>query len=95
VTIKKEVLINNPYNQFFRIAEDFELMSRLLTIGKKFSFTTVKLLKYRVNDDNVSVGDEERMSLVKLYDTLVKMVRGWIPFDYEILEKIEQKEKSK
>lgn len=93
VAIKRKVLLDNPYNQFFKIAEDYELMSRLLSAGKKFSFTYEKIVKYRINGDNISIG-KGKMELVKAYDTLVKMVRGWIPMDEQILTQIEEKEKN-
>lgn len=93
VAMRREVLLENPYNPYFRIASDYELMSRLAIMGKKFSYTEEKILKYRLGQQNASAGSEIKQSITKKYDLLVKMLRGWSEYDCEILFQIEQLEK--
>lgn len=88
MALKREILIDNPYNSFFCLAEDYELISRLASQGKKFVFKNIKLIKYRIGTQNISIGDDSKIDLCQKYDLLVKMVRGWIPFDREILNEI-------
>lgn len=94
VAMKRKVLLENPYNSFFRIAEDYELFSRIAILGKKFIFTDQKITKYRVGKNNASVG-ENKVEITKKYGLLVRMVRGWIPFDGRLLGEIEEMEKPK
>lgn len=91
VAMRKKVLLDNPYNQFFKIAEDYDLFTRLAIKNYKFGSSHEKLLKYRLSEDNISVG-EKKLPLVKLYLKLVKMTRGWIQFDENILDQIESME---
>lgn len=88
VAFRRETLINNPYNQFFRMAEDYELLTRLAVAGKKFVYTEEKILKYRLGSQNISSGGQSE--LVKSYDSLVKMLRSQIDFEPEILNTIEK-----
>jgi glycosyltransferase involved in cell wall biosynthesis len=92
VAIKKSVLTDNPYNQYFKISEDYELYTRFALKGYKFGSTTQKLLKYRINDDNISIG-EKRTKLQIAYHQVVRMARGWIEFDQNILKNVEDLEK--
>lgn len=91
LAIKKDVLLSNPYNQYFKIAEDYEMTSRLACAGKKFFHSKERLTKYRIAGQNISIG-AEKDDLVKSYDMLVKMVRGWVPFDKSLISKIEELE---
>jgi hypothetical protein len=93
LAIRKKVLLENPYNTYFRLAEDYEITSRLACAGKKYKFSPERLMKYRVGEQNVS--NPGRDELVKMYDSLVKMVRGWIPFDENLVNKIEEIENAK
>jgi glycosyltransferase involved in cell wall biosynthesis len=93
VAMKRELLLRNPYNAYFRIASDYELMSRLASMGKKFSFTEEKILKYRLGNQNASAGSDLKQKITYNYDLLVKMLRGWADYDSEILSKIEKLEK--
>ncbi|MEK9156445.1 MAG: glycosyltransferase [Patescibacteria group bacterium] len=92
VAIKRQVLINYPYNQYFRMAEDYELLTRLAVAGKKFGATSKKLVKYRQGKQNTSSAHESRKTLVEKYDSLVKMIRGWLSYDSAILAEIEELE---
>jgi len=93
VAMKRQILLDNPYNQFFRIAEDYDLLTRLAVAGKRFSFTSKKLVKYRLGDTNISGGGKE--GITKIYDSLVKMVRRRVPYDKEILDQIAEAERIK
>lgn len=92
VALKRQLLLDNPYNQFFKFAEDYELLSRLAQQGKKFFYNNTKIVKYRAGSANMSTGPDKK-ELVSNYGLLVKMVRGWIPFDEKLLSKIEEMEK--
>lgn len=94
VAFKKQILLDNPYNQFFFLAEDYELLTRLAVMGKKFIYRNEKIMKYRISGDNISIG-KERTDLAKEYLLLVKIIRGWIPFDREILNDISRKERKR
>lgn len=94
VTMKRKILLDNPYNSFFRVAEDYELISRLAVAGKKFIYKNIKVVKYRVGNQNISMGGQNK-GLVKKYGLLVGMVRGWQPFDKTILGRIDALEKGK
>ena len=88
LAVKKKVLLENPYNTYFRLAEDYELTSRLACASKKFKFSPERLMKYRLGEQNVSnVGRDE---LVEKYDRLVKMLRGWLPFDENLVNQIKE-----
>lgn len=84
VCIKKQTLLDNPYNSFFRVAEDYELISRLAVSGKKIIYKNIKVVKYRVGKQNISIGNKKE-DLIKKYGLLVKMVRGWQLFDENLL----------
>jgi len=88
------VLLNNPYNSFFRLAEDYELTTRLAESGKKFCYSREKILKYRVSREGVSVGVDKK-EILKNYSLLIQMLRGWIKYDYQVIEKINQLEKAR
>ncbi len=91
VAMKKQILLDNPYNQFFRIAEDYELYTRLATQAKIFIYSRKKILRYRLSDKNISIG-ADKAELTEYYGALVRMVRGWIPFDPSLISKIEKQE---
>lgn len=90
VAMRRQVLIDNPYNQFFRLAQDYELLSRLAVDGKKFAFTKEKITKYRMHSDNISAVKKGELS--KKYVSLIKMMRGVVPYDNKILQEIEKLE---
>lgn len=94
VAMKKQILLDNPYNQYFRMAEDYELLSRLGVQGKKFYFCHKKLMKYRLNAKNMSTGEEKKV-IVGLYGQMAKMIRGFIPFDHKVAEQIHDIENRK
>lgn len=94
VAIRKEVLINNPYNTYFKLAEDYELMTRLAVLGKKFVWNREKILKYRISSNNSSIGDDKK-ELMNYYLDLIHMLRNWSDLDYKIINKINEIEASK
>ncbi|MCX6812545.1 MAG: glycosyltransferase [Candidatus Berkelbacteria bacterium] len=94
LALKRQILLDNPYNQFYKIAEDYELLTRLALQDKNFYFCPEKLMKYRISDTNMSIGAEKK-ELVDLYGKLVRMIRGFIPCEENTLEKIEQLERRK
>lgn len=76
VAMKKEVLQNNPYNSFFKLVEDYELMTRLATGGKKFISSPEKILKYRISGSNISIG-EDKKEFLENYSQAARKIRGW------------------
>lgn len=87
VALKRQVLLDNPYNQFFRYAEDYELLTRLMVQGKKFVHTDKKLVKYRIAGQNISIG-KDKQDIVAAYGELVKIIRGWAAADEHIINQI-------
>lgn len=92
VALKKQLLLDNPYNPFFRYAEDYELLSRFAQQGRKFFYNNTKIYKYRIGSTNMSIGADKK-EIVSKYGLLVKMIRGWVPFDKKLLYEIEAMEK--
>lgn len=92
VAIKKSVLMDFPYNQYFRLAEDYELYTRLAVAGKKFIFSREKIMIYRIHKNNISVGGDKIIKLRDYYGLVPRMMRGWIPYDYKIISEIERLE---
>lgn len=90
VAMRRSILLDNPYNQYFRIASDYDLMTRLAKQGYKFAYTTEKILKYRLGNQNVSGGGKSE--LTQKYDLLVKMLRGKEKFNPSILQEIKELE---
>ncbi len=89
VALRKQVLLDNPYNQFFRYAEDYDLMSRLMSKGYNFSYTNKKLIKYRIAGQNISIG-KDREKIVDQYCEIVKMSRGWKERNSSVIEGLQQ-----
>ncbi len=89
VAMKKQLLLDNPYNQYFRMAEDYDILSRLAVQGRKFYFCKKKLMKYRLGINNMSIG-KERKTIVDLYGQMAKMARGFIPFGLEVAKQIQE-----
>lgn len=94
VAMRKDVLQNNPYNPYFRLVEDYELMTRLAVLGKKFVWSSEKILKYRISANNSSIGDDKK-ELMTCYSDLIHMLRGWRDFDYKVISKINDIEHNK
>jgi len=76
VAMKKEVLQNNPYNSYFKLVEDYELMTRLAVSGKKFISSPEKILKYRISESNISIGKDKKEYLEN-YSQMARKIRGW------------------
>lgn len=93
VAMKRQVLLDNPYNSYFKLAEDYELYTRLVKQGKKFIYCDKKIVKYRVHPDNVSIGSRDLSRIREQYGEIPKMLRGWIPFDFKLIESIEDLKK--
>jgi glycosyltransferase involved in cell wall biosynthesis len=92
VAMRKQLLLDNPYNQYFRMAEDYELLTRFAVQGKHFYFCNKKLMKYRLGVNNMSCG-KKKEEIVGLYGQMVKMVRGFIPFDPQVAKQIQEIDK--
>ncbi len=92
VAIKRHLLLDFPYNPIFKIAEDYELYTRLMEYKAKFSYTEQKIVKYRIHGDNLSVG-QSKVEITQLYTELARMMRGWIPYNSIIIQKIDELEK--
>lgn len=90
VALKKQILLDYPYHPYFKLAEDYELYTRLAQAGKKFIFSREKIIKYRIHSGNISIGTEDLMHLRDCYGLVPRMMRGWIDFDYKIIEEIER-----
>lgn len=86
VAMKREILLDNPYNQYFRIASDYDLLTRFAKQGRKFAYTNEKILRYRLGSQNISGKTE----LTGKYDLLVKMIRGQEEFNPALLDEIDE-----
>lgn len=69
----REIAMDFPYNSFFKLAEDYDLFSRLAKEHKKFYYSDQVLLRYIVHTNNISGGRG-----LPLFDELIKSNRGWI-----------------
>lgn len=84
VAMKKQILLDHPYNTFFHLVEDYELMTRLACLGKKFIYSPQKILKYRLGKNNITVGKGKK-KLLEDYSLLVHMLRGWVKYDFNVV----------
>ncbi|OGD64428.1 hypothetical protein A2215_03500 [Candidatus Berkelbacteria bacterium RIFOXYA2_FULL_43_10] len=72
VAYKRSIAYDFPYNSFFRIGEDYELLTRLAKAGKKFYFYDGKVFRYVLHGSNISEGKR-----LDNQDKLIKIIRGW------------------
>lgn len=88
VAIKRDVALANPYNQFFKIAEDYELYIRLAVGGEKFIYSPEIIVRRSCGAINITHGDNAD-KLAGRYCLLAKMIHGWAKYDYKIMDEIE------
>lgn len=74
VTLKRKLALDFPYNSFFAVCEDMDMISRLYAYGFKFSFLNEHLIKYRVHQDSVMKSGHISFK----YTKLVIENRGWM-----------------
>lgn len=91
VAMRKQLLLDNPYNSGFKLAEDYDLLSRLAIQNKIFYYEDRKLLKYRLWPGN-TVNNEKKQELED-YTYLVQMLRGWVVWDDNVLNRIYENKK--
>jgi len=54
VTTKRSILLEFPFNSFFRRAEDYDLLMRLAKRGYKFHYIDQPLIKYRRHEGSIT-----------------------------------------
>lgn len=54
VTTKRSILLEYPFNSFFRRAEDYDLLMRLAKRGFKFHYIDEPLIKYRRHEGSIT-----------------------------------------
>ena len=54
VMYKRSIVLDSPYNSFFRRSEDYDLLIRFFKHGYKFSFIPESLVKYRVHENQIT-----------------------------------------
>ena len=74
VCYRRDLVLNFPYNSFFRKAEDYDLLSRLATSNYKFGFINKSLVKYRKHDGSISRNVDDAFD----YTGIVRKNRGWV-----------------
>jgi glycosyltransferase involved in cell wall biosynthesis len=70
---KRKIALEFPYNSFFRMAEDYDMFSRMYVHKYNFSFINKHLVKYRVHDDQVM----HKAGFSFKYALMVVENRGW------------------
>jgi glycosyltransferase involved in cell wall biosynthesis len=73
VAYKKEIILNFPYNSFFKKAQDYDLLSRLHHHGFKFNFITTPIVKYRQHLESNTRMPSDGIDYAKQ----VRINRGW------------------
>ncbi len=73
VAYRRKLALDFPYNSFFRIAEDYDMLSRLAVYGYKFVYVDKEFVKYRQHETSIS---KDREKLYK-YKSYVQKSRNW------------------
>lgn len=73
VMVRAELTRDFPYNTFFKVAEDYDFLSRLIVTGHCFSFINQSLVKYRFHPGRTSV-DQNFAEM----ENKIKGFRRWI-----------------
>lgn len=68
VTTKRSILLEYPFNSFFRRAEDYDLLMRLAKRGYKFHYIDQPLIKYRRHEGSIT----REKKLIFNYGRMVK-----------------------
>ena len=74
VAYKKSIAMDFPYNTFFRIAEDYDFLTRVAVAGYKFKFIDKVLVKARMHSSSITGKKDFEFN----YGRVVKFNRGWI-----------------
>lgn len=69
----RQIVLDHPYNSFFRKAEDYDLFSRLYCAGYKFHYTANSLIKYRKHSGSITISNDGLFE----YPELVRKNRNW------------------
>jgi len=69
----RQIVLDNPYNSFFQKAEDYDLFSRLYSLGYKFHYISKSLLKYRKHNKSITVSTDNYFD----YPEMVRIHRKW------------------
>ncbi|TSC93695.1 MAG: family 2 glycosyl transferase [Candidatus Berkelbacteria bacterium Athens1014_28] len=73
VAFKRQIGLDFPYNSFFRRAEDYDFLARLVQHGFKFYFIDHPLVKYRQHKSSIT-----HEKLLKFnYSEIARKNRGW------------------
>lgn len=81
---KTELAYEFPYNSFFKLAEDYDLFTRLAKAGKKFYYCDQIVYRYIVHGGNISTSH-----IPGNFGKLIKLNRGWDESQRgEIIDKI-------
>lgn len=73
VGYRRKLALDYPYNSFFRMAEDYDMLSRLYINGYKFFYIDEPLVRYRLHSESLS---RDRSKLF-YYKGIVQDNRGW------------------
>lgn len=73
VAYKTELVLDFPYNSFFKISEDYDLLTRLAKAGKKFYFCDQVTYRYIVHESNIT-----KENIPGNFGKMIKMNRGWV-----------------
>jgi glycosyltransferase involved in cell wall biosynthesis len=74
VAYKRQIGLDFPYNSFFRRAEDYDFLARLVQHGYKFFFINSVLVRYREHKGSVT----HEKSLKFDYSEIARKNRGWL-----------------
>lgn len=69
---KRDLAYTYPYNNFFKVAEDYDFFSRIAAAGKKFHYDSEVLYTYVIHNSNASAGLGGNY-----FDWIVRLNRGW------------------
>lgn len=74
VAYRKKIAFDFPYNTFFRIAEDYDFLTRVAIAGYKMKFIDKTLVKARMHSASITGKKDFEFN----YGRVVKHCRGWI-----------------
>ncbi|MEI8060859.1 MAG: glycosyltransferase [Candidatus Berkelbacteria bacterium] len=74
VAYTKKLAVDFPYNTFFRIAEDYDFLTRVAEFGAKFKFISQPLVKARMHAGSITAKKDFEFN----YGQVVKYNRGWV-----------------
>lgn len=70
VAYRREIAYEFPYNSFFRVAEDYELLTRLAKAQKRFYYCELPVYEYLIHDGSISSGKK-----ICNYEDLIHQIR--------------------